>query len=95
MSASHRVLSSRSVSFSTEPVYIDFPRSDGTSERWQSLRTENYIDNDGNVDYYYPVVERNDPLMIKWLSEVGKKVAERLEKTGKTCTFQLLRYYIH
>lgn len=61
------------------PVYVEFPRSDGDRKTWPT-DTECIVDK-GQVNYFR-LVELDESLAILWRKTVGMKVAESLGLPG-------------
>jgi hypothetical protein len=55
------------------PVYIDFPWSDGDSRTWPS-NIQYVVDNEGQVNYMKEL-EIDHPIALKWRLIVGKALA--------------------
>jgi hypothetical protein len=60
----------------TNPILLDFPRSDGDPSNWP-LNTTFRVDDEGHVNYMREVAI-DEPLSIKWRTEVGAILASRL-----------------
>lgn len=80
--SSARVASGKGFAIPVKPIYIDFLRSDGSEDRWPMDNAVAKVDANGEVNYYYPVMDTSEPIYVKWIVEVGKKVAELMGKPG-------------
>ncbi|OJA08512.1 hypothetical protein AZE42_09195 [Rhizopogon vesiculosus] len=58
------------------PIFLDFPRSDGSTSKWP-LNTTCHVDSEGHVNFMREV-PLDEPLAIKWRIEVGAVLATRL-----------------
>jgi hypothetical protein len=59
-----------------DPTFIDFPRSDGDPSQWPS-NTAPRVDTEGHVNYMREVA-LDEPLAIKWRTDVGAALGSRL-----------------
>jgi hypothetical protein len=64
----------------TNPVYLDFERSDGDAKQLPT-NTKEVVDKDGQVNYMKPL-DLGDSSSIHWRCQIAMKVAEKL---GKPC----------
>lgn len=64
------------------PMYIDFPVSDGDQSQWPT-NTDRVVDTEGHVNYMRPV-PIDESLSIKWRCEVGSSLATQLKKPGQS-----------
>ncbi|KAJ7224191.1 hypothetical protein GGX14DRAFT_648908 [Mycena pura] len=60
-----------------DPVYIEFPHSDGNSNTWPKNTTEE-IDDEGCVNYMRPV-DLDESICIKWRVGVGDAISMQLK----------------
>ena len=60
---------------------LHFERSDGDSTHWPPNTVE-VEDEDGNVNFYKPVPEQQG-ISLKWLNQIGQKVAEEMGMPSK------------
>ncbi|KAJ7623176.1 hypothetical protein FB45DRAFT_924794 [Roridomyces roridus] len=63
------------------PVYLDFPRSDGDAALWP-INTTRIVDEEGCVNFMHPVA-LDEPLAIKWRVGVGDALSSQLSGLDK------------
>lgn len=80
---SHKHHGKLAIDYSLPPgcELLHFPRSDGNAATWPANQEE-VEDEDGNVNFYMPIPEQTGT-SLKWLHQVGQKVAEELGKPSK------------
>ncbi|KII85918.1 hypothetical protein PLICRDRAFT_165479 [Plicaturopsis crispa FD-325 SS-3] len=61
------------------PVYLDFPRSDGSAEHADAVNTNPVVDENGEVNFYREV-GLDESANIKWRHIIGAAVALELHK---------------
>lgn len=95
MSASRR-LGQPVVAFPPEPIFLDFPRSDGDASKWPPNITR-IVDADGQVNYMEALDVDESAQARKWRASVGKAVATKLEMQGdrKCVSGSTLSYTSH
>jgi hypothetical protein len=62
------------------PAWVEFERSDGNESLWPS-NTTRIVDGEGHVNFMLPL-DINEPMCIKWRTEVGAAVAVALRLLG-------------
>lgn len=64
-----------------DALYLEFPRSEGTSSRWPLDRLDATPNDQGEVNFMRPIAN-NEPLCIKWRTQIGNEVARLLGLPG-------------
>jgi hypothetical protein len=72
---------------SSTAIYLEFPRSDGSSSKWPLDKLDPTPVNN-EVNFMRPV-DHKEPLSLKWRVQIGREVAKLLGHAGG-CIYRLL-----
>ena len=64
-----------------EAIYLEFPRTDGSSARWPLEKLDPTPVNN-EVNFMRPVATE-EALSLKWRTQIGREVAQLLGHAGK------------
>ena len=64
-----------------EAIYLEFPRTDGSSTRWPLDKLDPTPTNN-EVNFMRPI-DRKEALSLKWRLQIGREVAKLLGRAGE------------